>query len=95
MLYVYTVFCHGYFVYFKAKIVEGKYLGRLSIVSLLHIGTETLYGVNLDSMEEPDVNYTVLIPANFYEFLPVEEYGEKSPPTVLAHQVRNVQCFIV
>ncbi|XP_060566808.1 uncharacterized protein LOC132725644 [Ruditapes philippinarum] len=70
-----------------ANIVQEKYLGKLPIVSLVHIGTETFYGANINPMAEPDVRYVPLLPVNFFEFLPAEEYGEKTPSTVLAHQV--------
>ncbi|XP_053401872.1 uncharacterized protein LOC123548898 [Mercenaria mercenaria] len=76
-----------------ANIVREKYLGDLPIVTLLHVGTETMYGMNIDPMAQPDVNYVALLPINFFEFLPVEEFEEKSPSTLLAHQVEVGQMY--
>ncbi|XP_053401862.1 uncharacterized protein LOC123548903 isoform X2 [Mercenaria mercenaria] len=76
-----------------AKIVKEKYLGELHIASLMHNGTETIYGMNIDPMAEPDVNYVPILPLIFFEFLPIEEFGEKLPSTLLAHQVKVGQMY--
>ncbi|XP_053401864.1 uncharacterized protein LOC128557738 [Mercenaria mercenaria] len=78
-----------------AKLVMKKFSGELPFTTLVHIGTETMYGMNIDPMKEPDVNYVALLPINFFEFLPVEEYGERSPSVLLAHQVRVGQMYEV
>lgn len=75
------------YIYFsKASIVEDKYLGDMKIVSFVHVGTETLYGMNLDPMSR-DVNYVAMTPINFFEFIPEEDIELENPKTFLAHQV--------
>ncbi|XP_053402962.1 uncharacterized protein LOC123548896 [Mercenaria mercenaria] len=59
----------------------------------MHNGTETIYGMNTDPMAEPDVNYVPILPLTFFEFLPIEEFGEKLPSTLLAHQVKVGQMY--
>ncbi|KAL4234068.1 hypothetical protein ACF0H5_005722 [Mactra antiquata] len=77
-----------------ANIIHSRYLGDLSSVSLLHVGTETLYGINIHPLRET-VSYIPIISLNFIEFLPEDEMEQENPQTLLAHQVEVGKTYEV
>lgn len=77
-----------------AKLVKQRYLGNLPVASLVHLGTESTFGINIHhTNQSPEAHYTPLITNNFFEFIPIAEFGEKTPSTLLAHQVEVGQMY--
>lgn len=62
--------------------------GKIPIVSPIHISTECFLGFNLNPGSDP-VCYTCLPGANFYEFLPEDQFHAEDPKTVFMDQVKS------
>ncbi|KAL4224516.1 hypothetical protein ACF0H5_015217 [Mactra antiquata] len=69
-----------------ANVMKERYLGHVPLLSPFHAGTETFYGINLDLLSL-EVSYTLMVPFNYFEFIPVEHAEEEKPETKLCHQV--------
>lgn len=78
----------------QAEILKQRYLGHLPIHSMLHVGTETLYGLNFNPVEQ-EAEYVAMITINMFEFIPEDEMSEQNPSTVLAHQVEVGKAYEV